>query len=125
MKSKIVLSTPGKEGLMLVVGYPSGSSDPAHRHNAYGSVHVMEDSVVMQVKAGNQVTLTPGRTFYEDPDDGHVAGPNAGSTKPAKMLVFPVKGRRYGADASGVNGEKSRGPVQEIGARVGLPITRA
>ena len=44
----------------------------------------------MQVKGGKQVTLTPGQTFYEDPDD-HVVGRNASSTKPAKFLVFLIK----------------------------------
>jgi quercetin dioxygenase-like cupin family protein len=45
----------------------------------------------MQVKGGKQVTLTAGQTFYEGPDDVHVVGRNASSTKPAKLLVFFVK----------------------------------
>ncbi len=45
----------------------------------------------MQVKGGKEVTLTPGQTFYEGPDDVHVVGRNASSTKPAKFLVFFVK----------------------------------
>ena len=45
----------------------------------------------MQVKGGKQVTLTPGQTFYEGPDDVHVVGRNASSTQPAKLLVFLVK----------------------------------
>jgi quercetin dioxygenase-like cupin family protein len=52
---------------------------------------VLEGSVVMQVKNGRKVTLTPGQTFYEDPGDVHVVGRNASSTKPAKFLVFLVK----------------------------------
>ena len=46
---------------------------------------------MMQVKGGKQVTLTPGQTFYEGPDDLHVVGRNASSTKPAKFLVFLIK----------------------------------
>jgi hypothetical protein len=33
--SKDLTSLPGKEGLMITVEYPPGSSDPIHRHNAY------------------------------------------------------------------------------------------
>jgi quercetin dioxygenase-like cupin family protein len=84
---------PGKEGLMILVEYPPGSSDPIHRHNAEAFVYVLEGSVVMQVKGGKQVTLTPGQTFYEGPDDVHVVGRNASSTQPAKFVVFLVKGK--------------------------------
>jgi quercetin dioxygenase-like cupin family protein len=45
----------------------------------------------MQVRGGKQVTLTPGQTFYEGPDDVHVVGRNASGTKPAKFVVFLVK----------------------------------
>ena len=89
--SKELKESPGKEGLMLVVEYPPGNSDPIHRHNAHGFIYVLEGSVVMQVRGGKQVTLTAGQTFYEGPDDVHVVGRNASSTKPAKLLVFFVK----------------------------------
>jgi len=89
--SKELKESPGKEGLMLVVEYPPGNSDPIHRHNAHGFIYVLEGSVVMQVKGGKQVTLTAGQTFYEGPDDVHVVGRNASRTMPAKLLVFLVK----------------------------------
>jgi len=89
--SKDLTNVPGKEGLMITVDYPPGSSDPIHRHNAHAFVYVLEGSVVMQVRGGKQVTLTPGQTFYEGPDDVHVVGRNASDTKPAKFLVFLVK----------------------------------
>ena len=54
-------------------------------------MYVLEGSIVMQVQGGQEVTLTPGQTFYEGPDDGHVVGRNASSTEPAKFLVFLVK----------------------------------
>lgn len=91
LMSKELKDSPGKEGLMIAVEYLPGSSDPIHRHNANAYVYVLEGSVVMQVKGGKQVTLTPGQTFYEGPDDIHVVGRNASSTQPAKMLVFLVK----------------------------------
>jgi quercetin dioxygenase-like cupin family protein len=89
--SKDLTDFPGKEGLMITVEYPPGSSDPIHRHNAHAFVYVLEGSIVMQVRGGKEVTLTPGQTFYEGPDDVHVIGRNASQTKPAKFVVFLVK----------------------------------
>jgi quercetin dioxygenase-like cupin family protein len=89
--SKDLTDLPGKEGLMLTVEYPPGSSDPIHRHNAHGFIYVLEGSIVMQVRGGKETTLTPGQTFYEGPDDVHVVGRNASQTEPAKFVVFFVK----------------------------------
>ena len=89
--SKDLTNLPGKEGVMITVEYPPGHSDQVHRHNAYAFVYVLEGSVVMQVRGGKEVTLTPGQTFYEGPDDVHVLGRNASQTKPAKFVVFLVK----------------------------------
>jgi quercetin dioxygenase-like cupin family protein len=89
--SKDLTNLPGKEGLMITVEYPPGSSDPIHRHNAHAFVYVLEGTIVMQVRGGKQVTLTPGQTFYEGPEDVHVVGRNASKTKPAKFVVFLVK----------------------------------
>ena len=89
--TKDLTNLPGKEGLMVTVEYPPGSSDPIHRHNAHAFVYVLEGSIVMQVRGGKEVTLTPGQTFYEGPDDVHVVGRNASKTKPAKFVVFFVK----------------------------------
>ena len=89
--SKDLTNLPGKEGLMVTVEYPPGSSDPIHRHNAHGFIYVLEGSIVMQVRGGKEVTLTPGQTFYEGPNDVHVVGRNASQTKPAKFVVFFVK----------------------------------
>src|SRR5499426_2067601 len=91
LMSKDLAEFPGKEGLMITVVYPPGASDPIHRHNAHSFVYVLEGSVVMQVKGGKEMTLTPGQTFYEGPGDVHVVGRNASRTKAAKFLVFFVK----------------------------------
>ena len=91
--SKDLADFPGKEGLMITVVYPPGSSDPIHRHNAHAFVYVLEGSIVMQVKGGKEVTLTPGQSFYEGPNDIHVVGRNASTTKPAKFVVFLVKNK--------------------------------
>ena len=91
LMSKDLPENPGREVLMITVEYAPGGSDPIHRHNAHAVVYVLEGSIVMQVKGGKQVTLTPGQTFYEGPDDVHVIGRNASSTKPAKFVVFLIK----------------------------------
>ena len=93
LMSKDLADFPGKEGLMITVVYPPGASDPIHRHNAHAFVYVLEGSIVMQVKGGKEVTLTPGQSFYEGPNDIHVVGRNASTTKPAKFVVFLVKNK--------------------------------
>jgi len=82
---------PGKEVQMYTVDFPAGFASPIHRHNAQVSVYVLEGSVVMQVRGGKEVTLKPGDSFYENPDDIHVVSRNASSSKPAKFLVFLIK----------------------------------
>jgi quercetin dioxygenase-like cupin family protein len=91
--SKDLPECPGKEALMITVVYPPGASDPIHRHNAHAFVYVLEGAIVMQVKGGKEITLTPGQSFYEGPDDVHVVGRNASSTVPAKFLVLLVKNK--------------------------------
>jgi len=91
LMTKDLADIPGKEAVMITVEYPPGGTDPIHRHNAHAFVYVLEGSIVMQVKGGKEVTLTPGQTFYEGPDDVHIVGRNASSTKPAKFVVVLVK----------------------------------
>jgi quercetin dioxygenase-like cupin family protein len=91
LMSQALTDMPGKEGLMITVEYAPGGSDPIHRHNAHAFLYVLEGAVVMQVQGGQEVTLTPGQTFYEGPNDVHIVGRNASSTQPAKFLVFLVK----------------------------------
>ena len=93
LMSKDLKDFPGKEGVMITVEYPPGNVDPIHRHNAHAFVYVLEGSIVMQVRGGKEVTLTPGQTFYEGPDDVHTVGRNASKTKPAKFVVFFVKNK--------------------------------
>jgi len=89
--SKDLTDIPGKEVVMITVEYAPGGSDPIHRHDAQAFVYVLEGSVVMELNGGKQVTLKPGQTFYEGPDDVHTVGRNASSTEPAKFLVFFIK----------------------------------
>ena len=91
--TKELMDIPGKEVLMISVEYPPGGKDPIHRHDAHAFVYVLEGAIVMQVKGGKEVTLTPGQTFYEAPDDVHLVGRNASSTRPAKFVVLLIKGK--------------------------------
>ena len=88
---------PGREMLMLTVEYPPGAVEHIHRHDAHAFVYVLEGSIVEGVRGGKEVTLTPGQTFYEGPDDVHTVGRNASMTKPAKFVVVMVK--KKGVDA--------------------------
>ena len=83
----------GREGVMILVEYPPGASDPIHRHNAHAFVYVLEGSVVMQLRDAREITLSPGQTYYEGPHDVHVVGRNASDARPARFVVFLVKDR--------------------------------
>ena len=91
LMTKDLPENPGKEVLVITVEHAPGGSTVNHRHNAHAFVYVLEGSVVEQLKGGQQITLTPGQTFYEGPDDDHVVDRNASDTKPAKFLVFMIK----------------------------------
>jgi quercetin dioxygenase-like cupin family protein len=89
--SKDLAGVPGRELSMITVEYPPGGVDPVHTHHAQALVYVLEGSIVMQVRGGAAVTLGPGQTFYEGPDDVHIVGRNASRTASAKFVVFLVK----------------------------------
>ena len=91
LMAKDLAEYPGKEALMITVEHAPGGSSSIHRHNAHAFVYVLEGSVVQQVKGGTPVTLKPGQTFYEGPDDIHVVDRNASKTKPAKFVVVLIK----------------------------------
>jgi quercetin dioxygenase-like cupin family protein len=89
--SKDLEGIPGKELSMITVEYKPGASDQVHKHHAQVLVYVLEGSIVMQVRGEAPVTLVPGQTFYEGPDDVHTVSRNASQTAPAKFLVLFVK----------------------------------
>jgi quercetin dioxygenase-like cupin family protein len=95
LMSKDLADFPGKEGLMITVVYPPGSSDPIHRHNAHAFVYVLEGTIVMQVRGGKETTLTPGQTFYEGPDDvpHHWAEREQNQTGEIRRLLGEGQGR--------------------------------
>jgi quercetin dioxygenase-like cupin family protein len=89
--SKDLSGVSGRELSVIAVEYPPGGADPVHTHDAQALVYVLEGSIVMQVKGASPVTLGPGQTFYEGPDDVHVVGRNASDAQIARFLVFLVK----------------------------------
>jgi len=93
LMTKPLADYPAKEALVLDVVFPPGAVDPVHRHDAHAFVYVIEGSIVMGLRGGKTVTLTPGQTFYEGPDDVHTVGRNASTTKPARFVVVLLKNR--------------------------------
>jgi quercetin dioxygenase-like cupin family protein len=93
LMSKDLAEYPGKEALMITVEHVPGGSSSIHRHNAHAFGYVLEGSIVMQLKGGEQATLTEGQSFYEGPDDVHLVDRNASTTKPAKFLVVLIKNK--------------------------------
>jgi len=97
LMQKDLADMPGREVLMLSVDYPPGCVEHVHRHDAHAFVYVLEGSIVMGVRGGKEVTLKPGQTFYEGPNDVHTVGRNASTSKPAKFVVTLLK--KKGVDA--------------------------
>lgn len=91
--SQLLPDIPGKQVVILAITYPPGYSGAAHRHNAHAFAYVLEGSVVMGLNGATPVTLTPGQTFHEGPNDIHTISRNASKTKPAKFLVFLIKNK--------------------------------
>lgn len=91
LMTRDLVNDPGKEVLMLTVAYPAAGASLAHRHDAQVFVYVLEGTMTMQVQGGPAVTLKPGDTFYEGPDDVHVVSANSSSSEPAKILVVMIK----------------------------------
>ena len=83
-----------KEALLITVTYLPGGASLPHRHDAQVFVYVLEGAMTMQVDGSAPVTLRPGQTFYEGPQDVHRVSANASQTEPAKILVFMVKDKR-------------------------------
>ena len=86
-----IADLPNKEAVMITVTYLPGGASLPHRHDAQVFVYVLEGALTMQIDGQAPVTLRPGQTFYEGPQDVHRLSANASPTEPAKILVFLVK----------------------------------
>ena len=92
--SKDLISRSDQEITLLTVEYPPGGSSPRHRHDAQVLVYVLEGTLHMQVEGQELVTLKPGETFYENPEDVHLVSANASKTERAKFLVVMVRDKK-------------------------------
>jgi len=88
----------GQEAVVRANLYPPGTSNPPHRHDAHVFLHVLEGQLVVQLKGGQPVTLNPGDTYYEAPDDIHMVSRNPSDKVPARALIFMLK--KIGAPAT-------------------------
>jgi quercetin dioxygenase-like cupin family protein len=86
-----VIGAAGKQVLMITVTYVPGGASLPHRHDAQVFVYVLQGQMRMQVRGQAAVTLGPGQTFYEGPQDIHQVSANASQSVPARILVFMVK----------------------------------
>jgi quercetin dioxygenase-like cupin family protein len=91
LMTRDIAGVPNKEALMITVTYVPGGGSLPHRHDAQVFVYVLEGAMTMQVDGSAPVTVGPGQTFYEGPQDVHRVSANASQTEPAKILVFMIK----------------------------------
>jgi len=93
LMTRALTDDPNKEALMITVTYRPGGASLPHRHDAQVFVYVLDGAMTMQVDGSAPVTLQPGQTFYEGPNDVHRISANASQTAPAKILVFMIKNK--------------------------------
>ena len=87
---KDIIGMPGKEVRVLTVDAAPGTSAPVHRHNGQVFVYMLSGKMIMQVTGSPAITIGPGQTFYESPDDIHALSKNASKKTPARFLVFMI-----------------------------------
>jgi len=80
-----------QEMLVLDINLTPAQESQPHRHNAHVFLYVLEGQVEMQVAGGELMTLSPGQTFYESPEDIHMVSRNASDTESARFLVHILK----------------------------------
>jgi len=88
---KILMQDKESGLLTALFRWQPGTELPLHEHVEVEQTYVLEGSIEMGVRGGKTVTLTPGQTFYEGPDDIHTVGRNTSLTEPARFLVFLLK----------------------------------
>jgi quercetin dioxygenase-like cupin family protein len=88
---KDLTGLPNKEVVALRVEYLPGGASLPHRHDADVFGYILAGHLIVQVSGHDPITLGPGQTFTENPDDIHLQSANASATEPAKFLVFIVK----------------------------------
>jgi quercetin dioxygenase-like cupin family protein len=91
LMARDLVGESAKEVRLLTVEYRGGSASLPHRHDAQVFVYVLAGRVRMQVAGSPEITLGPGETFYEGPDDIHTVSANASPSEPARILVVMIR----------------------------------
>ena len=96
---RTISDPPASEVVVMTVDYAAGDVDALDRLHAQKSIYVLEGSIEMGLQDGRVVTLHPGQTFHESPNDIHTVARNASKVWPAKALVVLVRNRGVNAVA--------------------------
>ena len=80
----------GKIATVVIVEFPPGVDDQAHRHPGSVFAYVLEGSITTQVEPGPVVTYTQGQMWYEPPMHVHRIVRSASKTRPAKLLALLI-----------------------------------
>jgi quercetin dioxygenase-like cupin family protein len=80
----------GKVVTVVIVEFPPGVDDKAHRHPGSVFAYVLEGSITTQVEPGPIVTYTQGQMWYEPPMHIHRIVRSASKTASAKLLALLI-----------------------------------
>ncbi len=80
----------GKVATVVIVEFPPGVDDKAHRHPGSVFAYVLEGSITTQVEPGPIVTYMKGQMWYEPPMHVHRIVRSASKTRPAKLLALLI-----------------------------------
>jgi quercetin dioxygenase-like cupin family protein len=82
---------PNQEVRMDELTLAPGATSPAHRHDAYVYVYVIEGEIDMQINDDEVRHLSAGQVFTETPDDVHTMMKNTSATETARFVSFVIK----------------------------------
>lgn len=87
-----LLNSPGKQAILLTVNYAPGQRSEAHSHAGSVLAYVEEGEVISQLKGEEPKHFKAGESWYEPAGSVHLQSRNASDTKPAKLVVWMLKG---------------------------------
>ena len=79
------LSTPGREGLLVLVEFTPGAREAKHTHPGDLFAYLKEGSLTLSREGMPTVTLTPGEVFFVPAEKVHWG--ECGEKSPCKVLV--------------------------------------
>lgn len=89
-----LLNAPGKQAILLTVNYAPGQRSKAHSHAGSVLAYVEEGEVISQLKGEEPKHYKTGETWYEPAGSVHLQSRNASDSKPAKLVVWILKGQK-------------------------------